>query len=583
MPDRERPSTRTPAMPGSVLFMILRRLRAPMLLLVVVFAVGIAGLVLIPGVDAQGQTWHLTLFQALYFMSYTASTIGFGEIPQGFSDNQRLWVTVIIYASVIGWAILVASLLAMVQDRAFAAALATARFPRAVRSIGEPFLLICGFGETGLLLARALDRLGMRFVVIELEPERAQAIELLQLTQEVPTLADDARVPEHLLMAGLAKRECQGVLALTNDDKANLAVAMTVRLLNPRIPVLARAMTRQVAANMASFGTDGIINPFTTFGGYLALAVESPGSYRLLSWLTGAPGTSLKPETAPPRGRWVVCGYGRFGREVVEAFQRQEMNITVVDPNGCDAPDLRTVIGLGTDAEPLLEAGIEHAVGVIAGTDDDVNNLSIAVTARELNPRLFTIVRQNLQSNHALFEAYKADITMVSSEIVANECLAVLKTPRLATFLQAVRGHDDAWADRVVERLIATVGVETPEIWGVAISASGAPAIHRAVMLDRRSVSLGALDRDPEDRERVLPCVPLAIVRDGSLLEMPEQKQMLCAGDEVLYAGTPAARRSQWLTLHNLNVRDYVLDGKDLPGGWIWQWWARRREGGRSD
>jgi len=46
----------------------------------------------------------MTLFQAFYFTSYTASTIGFGEIPYAFTDRQRLWVTVIIYASVIGWA-----------------------------------------------------------------------------------------------------------------------------------------------------------------------------------------------------------------------------------------------------------------------------------------------------------------------------------------------------------------------------------------------------------------------------------------------------------------------------------------------
>ena len=38
----------------------------------------------------------MSLFQAFYFMTYTASTIGFGEIPQGFTDRQRLWVVVII-------------------------------------------------------------------------------------------------------------------------------------------------------------------------------------------------------------------------------------------------------------------------------------------------------------------------------------------------------------------------------------------------------------------------------------------------------------------------------------------------------
>jgi voltage-gated potassium channel len=100
----------------SSLLLTLRRLRAPIILLVVIYAVGMAGLVLIPGVDADGQPWRMTLFQAFYFTSYTASTIGFGEIPHAFTDRQRLWVTVIIYASVIGWAYLLANLLQLGRD-----------------------------------------------------------------------------------------------------------------------------------------------------------------------------------------------------------------------------------------------------------------------------------------------------------------------------------------------------------------------------------------------------------------------------------------------------------------------------------
>jgi len=564
-------------MPGSVFFLVLRRLRAPLILMVVVYAVGIAGLVLIPGTDAEGRPWHLTVFQALYFMSYTASTIGFGEIPQAFSDTQRLWVTAIIYASVIGWAFLVTTLLALAQDKAFVAALTAARFRRTVRSVHEPFYLICGFGETGLLLGRALDRLGRQFVVVDIDPQRVQEVRLLDMAQDAPALAADARRPEQLLAAGLVKPECCGVLALTNDDQANLAVAMSVRLLNPAVPVIARAMTREVAANMASFGTDRIINPFSTFGGYLALAIDSPGSYRLLSWLTGLPGTTLGPETAPPRGHWIVCGYGRFGREVVDAFHREGMDVTVIDPSGCDVPGLASVRGLGTEAGPLREAGVQAAVGLVAGTDDDVTNLSIAVTARELNPGLFTILRQNLQANRALFDAYRADITMVSSEIVAHECLAVLKTPRLAQFLDVVREKDDAWADAVVERLHAALGSETPEIWGVPLTAAGAPAIHQALAGQRREVPLAGLARDPAQRDESLACVALAIARGNDLLVLPGDGEPLQSGDEILYAGTREARDAQWPILRNLNERDYVLYGIDRPGGWVWQWWAARR------
>ena len=182
----------------SSLLLTLRRLRAPIILLIVVFAVGMVGLVLIPGVDEHGEPWHMSMFQAFYFTTYTASTIGFGEIPHAFTDRQRLWVTVIIYASVIGWAYLVASLLGLARDKAFRGALVWARFRRRVRALREPFYLICGFGETGLLVGRALDWLALRFVVVELDETRAQELELMDLAQDAPAVAADARLPEDL-------------------------------------------------------------------------------------------------------------------------------------------------------------------------------------------------------------------------------------------------------------------------------------------------------------------------------------------------------------------------------------------------
>jgi Trk K+ transport system NAD-binding subunit len=95
----------------------------------------------------------------------------------------------------------------------------------------------------------------------------------------------------------------------------------------------------------------------------------------------------------------------------------------------------RHIVGHGTEAEPLRQAGIETAVGIVAGGDNDTNNLSIAMTAKEVNPDLFVVVRQNRVANQVLFDAYDADFTMVPSRIVARECLALITSPLLARFL----------------------------------------------------------------------------------------------------------------------------------------------------
>ena len=69
----------------------------------------------------------------------------------------------------IGWAYLVASLLALGRDKAVRKAYIDARFNRSVRSLVEPFFIICGLGETGRLVAKALDLRSRRFVVVEVD------------------------------------------------------------------------------------------------------------------------------------------------------------------------------------------------------------------------------------------------------------------------------------------------------------------------------------------------------------------------------------------------------------------------------
>ena len=146
---------------SETIFLVLRRMRTPLIVLIVIFAVSVLGLTLIPGQDAQGRPSRMGFFDAFYVMSYTASTIGFGEIPYPFTYAQRLWVTFAIYLTVIGWAYAIGSLLALLQDRSFRQAVALQQFRRKVSRLREPFLLIAGYGRTGELVSHASTRSGV--------------------------------------------------------------------------------------------------------------------------------------------------------------------------------------------------------------------------------------------------------------------------------------------------------------------------------------------------------------------------------------------------------------------------------------
>ncbi|MCW8944772.1 MAG: NAD-binding protein [Sedimenticola sp.] len=562
----------------SIYFLIFRRMRQPLLTLVVTYAVAVLGLSLIPGQDDAGNVWHMDLFHAFYFVSFMATTIGFGEIPYPFTDAQRLWVTFSLYATVVVWFYAIGTLLSLVQDKTFQQAMTEGKFTKRVKRIRDPFYLVCGYGETGSALVHALTERDHSVVAVDINADRVNMLQLENLRQYVPALEGDASRPLHLLEAGLKHPLCRGVVALTNVNEVNLKIAITSKLLHPEVKVICRTDSHDIEENMASFGTDYIINPFDTFANHLATALQAPGLYLLHAWLTGGRGHSLEEPVYPPAsGRWLVCGYGRFGKAICHRLKKEGIEPIVIEamPDVTGMPEEGYVLGRGTEAKTLLEAGIEEAVGLVAGTDNDANNLSIIMTARELRPELFVILRQNQKENQSIINAVKADMVMHASAIIANRIRVLLGTPLLYQFTSLAMHESDGWACELVSRISALVTTEGPAIWEVALTTHEALAVCSA-MGQGRSVNLQHLLTDPRAREQSLPCIPLLLKRGDQRTMLPVYETPLKLGDNILFCGRYSARdRMEW-GLQNIHSLNYILTGKAATGSWLWRLLQRK-------
>jgi voltage-gated potassium channel len=554
---------------SATIFLVLRRMRAPLIVLIVIFAVGTLGLTLIPGQDAAGRPWRMGFFDAFYVMSYTASTIGFGEIPYPFTYNQRMWVTISIYLTVIGWAYAIGSLLALVQERNFRNALALQHFSRKVRRLREPFLLIIGYGQTGELLARSLDALDRRFVVIDRDDGRIDDLYLDPYHADVPGLVADARDPGQLDVAGLGHPFCEGLLALTDNDEANLAAIQTAALLRPELPVIVRTIEPSMSRRLQAFGHPTVVNPFDRFGDHLRIALRTPASYQLLTWLESGPGAALPRRGEPPAaGHWVVCGYGRFGREVTKDLRAEGYDVTVVEPGPSAEGEPDAIVGRGDETDVLAAAGIQRAAGFVAGTDNDTTNLSLVVAAHDANPRLFIAARQNKQASAPLFAAVEVNALLVPAELVAHEVYAQLATPLLWRFLREMPACGDAWANRLIGRLTGLCGKRLQSLWSVKLTSTGAPALRG---MAERMPRLGDLLRNPDNRDERLHAVVLLVARGDEFHLAPPDDFGLAPDDELLLVGAPSARRLLDTTLLVDATREFVLYGRHVPSSWIWR------------
>ncbi|HVD29850.1 MAG TPA: NAD-binding protein, partial [Mycobacteriales bacterium] len=352
--------------------------------------------------------------------------------------------------------------------------------------------------------------------------------------------------------------------------EANLAIVMAAALLRPDLPVIARVTSRTIAERMQAFGSPATVNPFDRFGDHLRLALRSPATYQLMTWLESGPGAELPDRGSPPRtGRWIVCGYGRLGRELTNDLRAEGLDVTVIESRPTDPDDAGLLVGDGSDPWVLAQADLDRAVGLVAGTDNDTTNLSLVAAARRSKPSLFIAARQNRPASAPLFAAMEIDALLVPSELIAHEVYAQLSTPLLWRFLREMPAKGNAWAEELIDRLTDLCGTHLQSLWKVRLTPQEAPTV--GAWLASGSARLGDLLRNPENRDEPLHAVTLVVLRGREAFLAPGPDFVLAAGDELLFAGWAAARRALGTILFVDAVREYVVTGRRVPTSWIWR------------
>lgn len=549
---------------NNVIYLLLRRLRAPLITLITVYSLSVLGFVLIPGLDNDGNVYRMDFFHAVYFVSFMGSTIGFGEIPYEFTPAQRMWTLVCIYATVIAWLYGIGRTLALLQEPVFRRMLRRRSFTADVKVMNEPFYLICGYGVTGSVVVRQLVRRDIRVVVLDIEQDRIDALEMDDLPVSVSALCADASLPDILDAAGLQHPKCIGIMALTNNDQANLSIAIASKLLCPERMVISRTESDITTANLNSFGTDLVVDPFKTYAQYLSLAAHAPYMHLVYDWIHNPFHRPLSSVYQRTKGRWIICGHGRFGRALYRAFDESDVELTVVDIDANKIEDLpHQVTGVGTEAHTLQEAKIMDAVGIVAGTGNDADNLSIMMTAREMNPKLLTVVRQNIHANSLVYKNSRADFVMEPGRIIANRILAHVKSPLVPTFIEEMQDKfDDVWAHTLINRMSSIVGDEELDSWAYTVGEEETPAFMEA-QRQGFDLTLSLFFKDPHNRKKNLHAFPLMLRRGDFIDMLPGELDELQAGDEILICGlNKSNRRMQW-TANNYNVLHYIITGND--------------------
>ena len=142
-------------------------------------------------------------------------------------------------------------------------------------------------------------------------------------------------------------------------------------------------------------------------------------------------------------GHYVLCGFGRVGRQVAREFTIEGVPFVVVDNDPerveeCLAENYLAMVGEASDDDILEEAGVRRAKGLVAAVNSDAANVFVVLSARKINPSLHIVARASSDESAAKLEIAGADRTL-SPYAVGGRRLASLATqPLIVDFLDVV-------------------------------------------------------------------------------------------------------------------------------------------------
>ena len=544
-----------------IIYLILRQVRWPALILLAAYSVAMLGLVLIPVLDESGELSFLTFFQAFYWVSYTATTIGYGELPHAFSEWQRFWVALSIYYTVPAWFYAIGKIVSLLQDSNFQYALSVSRFQRKVARVNEKFCIICGFGEAGMRLTTLLLKEGFQCIVIEKDPVRLRKLFLNSDLEHVLAIEANADNVEFLEMAGIRSPLCRGVIAITDSEAVNLKVALSAKLLSSEhryFKILCRTYTQSGSNQAKALTVDIVINTNRIFTEQLLTALRRPAIAELYARFNGEEGADFESPPAPPLGRWLICGNDALGKTLRRFLHYEGIDCISIDPDLPNGPD--SVKGVGNEAITLRQGRIDRASAIVTARNSDAENLSIALMAKTMHPAIFVIGKQNKSVHRSLFAVAGFDRLMEEAELIVGQSFSQIARPQLSIFLKLLRHQNEAWGEALLARINRWGQQKNPYHRALRIDQDHAPAVMEHLN-SGNLLRLHTLWASPGQEAAALP---LLLVRKNQEILLPDPAIALQRDDKILLAyGNRAIERRLELNMFSAAHLYYSIHGKE--------------------
>jgi voltage-gated potassium channel len=153
---------------------------------------------------------------------------------------------------------------------------------------------------------------------------------------------------------------------------------------------------------------------------------------------------------------YIVCGFGRVGRQVARDLQAARAKYVVIDSNAenrglAQGVGVRFIEGDAADDAVLARAGIARARSIIVCADSDAENIFITLTARELRSDIAIVARAAAEDAEKKLKRAGADRVISPYKSSGTEMARLALHPQLS-------GVVDVDAEYRMEEIVVSDG-----------------------------------------------------------------------------------------------------------------------------
>lgn len=144
--------------------------------------------------------------------------------------------------------------------------------------------------------------------------------------------------------------------------------------------------------------------------------------------------SDIKQKISELKNHNIVCGAGRVGTNVIDVLMKENVPFCLIEENeeivnSLLNQGLLALQGDATKDELLIQAGIQHARGVISALSEDAYNVYVTLTAKAINPGLTVVARAERPESVEKLKRAGADKVIAPAQIGGQRMAAAILKP----------------------------------------------------------------------------------------------------------------------------------------------------------